>query len=60
MRQYDMKDVVGRCDGVGPRHVHFVARTSTGGFIAIMLGKLDISLQECIQAYHDLFRSSFG
>lgn len=55
-----MKDVVGRCDGVGPRDVHFVARTNTGGYIAIMLGKLGISLQECIQAYHDLFRSGFG
>ena len=45
---------------VGPRDVFdFVAGTSTGGLIAIMLGKLGMSLEESIQAYRDLSRKIF-
>lgn len=38
----------------------FVAGTSTGGLIAIMLGKLGMTLEECIQAYRDLSRNIFS
>ena len=38
----------------------FVAGTSTGGLIAIMLGKLRMSTQQCIQAYKNLSKEIFG
>ena len=38
----------------------FVAGTSTGGLIAIMLGKLGMSLEQCIESYHDLSKAIFG
>lgn len=48
-------------DSVEPRDIFdFVVGTSTGGLIAIMLGKLRMTLQESIQAYHDLSRNIFG
>ena len=37
----------------------FFAGTSTGGLIAIMLGKLGMSLEECIAAYRQLSREIF-
>ena len=37
----------------------FAAGTSTGGLIAIMLVKLRMNTQECIQAYKDLSRVVF-
>lgn len=37
-----------------------VAGTSTGGLIAIMLGKLGMTIEECIEAYHELSRTIFG
>lgn len=37
-----------------------VAGTSTGGLIAIMLGKLGMGVQECIDAYHGLSEDIFG
>jgi patatin-like phospholipase/acyl hydrolase len=37
-----------------------VAGTSTGGLIAIMLGKLGMTLEECIAAYHNLSTTIFG
>ena len=44
-----------------PRDVFdFVAGTSTGGLIAIMLGKLGMTLEGCIRAYHDLSKEIFG
>lgn len=44
-----------------PREVFdFVAGTSTGGLIAIMLGKLGMNLQDCIQAYYNLSKNIFG
>ena len=36
-----------------------VAGTSTGGLIAIMLGKLGMSLQDCIEAYDKLSKEIF-
>jgi hypothetical protein len=36
-----------------------IARTSTGGLIAIMLGRLRMSIAECMEAYKDLSRSLF-
>lgn len=38
----------------------FAAGTSTGGLIAIMLGKLGMSLSECIDAYATLSKNIFG
>lgn len=47
--------------GLEPRDVFdFVAGTSTGGLIAIMIGKLGMTLDESIRAYHDLSKSIFG
>ena len=47
-------------DAVGPSDVFdFIAGTSTGGLIAIMLGKLGMSLEDSIQAYYDLSKSIF-
>lgn len=37
-----------------------VTGTSTGGLIAIMIGKLGMTLEKCIQAYYDLSRIAFG
>ena len=54
------KQTHGREIRVGPRDVFdFVAGTSTGGLIAIMLGKLGMSLEESIQAYHGLSQKIF-
>lgn len=39
---------------------HLVAGTSTGGLIAIMLGKLGMTPDECITAYHNLSRNIFS
>lgn len=36
-----------------------IAGTSTGGLIAIMLGRLQMSIDECIQAYSDLSSKIF-
>ena len=37
-----------------------VAGTSTGGLISIMLGKLGMSVDECIQEYRELSSEIFG
>jgi patatin-like phospholipase/acyl hydrolase len=37
-----------------------VAGTSTGGLIAVMLGKLGMTIDQCIAAYRDLSRTIFG
>ena len=38
---------------------NFFAGTSTGGLIAIMLGKLGMSLEECIAAYRRFSKDIF-
>lgn len=46
---------------VHPHNVFdFVAGTSTGGLIALMLGKLGMSLEDCIEKYHELSKTIFG
>lgn len=37
-----------------------MAGTSTGGLIAIMLGRLKMSIDDCIQAYEDMAAKIFG
>jgi hypothetical protein len=37
-----------------------VAGTSTGGLIAIMLGKLGMTVDQCIETYHRLSATIFG
>ncbi|KAK6509361.1 hypothetical protein TWF481_004111 [Arthrobotrys musiformis] len=37
-----------------------ISGTSTGGIIAIMLGRLQMSIDECIQAYRDMAKQIFG
>lgn len=37
-----------------------VAGTSTGGLIAIMMGKLGMTIDECIDAYRNLSNAIFG
>ena len=45
---------------VQPQEIfELVAGTSTGGLIAIMLGKLGMSVKECIETYQDLSRKIF-
>ena len=52
--------------GVGPselrpHHVfQLVAGTSTGGLIALMLGKMGMTADECITQYEDLSKVIFG
>ena len=47
-------------DAVKPQDIFgFIAGTSTGGLIAIMLGKLGMSLEECIAAYRQLSKDIF-
>ncbi|KAG9647576.1 phospholipase, patatin family protein, partial [Aureobasidium melanogenum] len=37
-----------------------IGGTSTGGLIAIMLGRLEMSVDKCIEAYIDLMKTVFG
>jgi patatin-like phospholipase/acyl hydrolase len=37
-----------------------VAGTSTGGLIAIMLGKLHMSVAQCVEQYHTMAKELFG
>lgn len=44
-----------------PHHVFkLVAGTSTGGLIALMLGKLEMTVDECITQYEELSKVIFG
>ena len=46
---------------VEPHHIFdLVAGTSTGGLIAVMLGKLGMTVEQCIEAYHELSVTIFG
>ncbi|PGH27746.1 hypothetical protein AJ80_00534 [Polytolypa hystricis UAMH7299] len=37
-----------------------IGGSSTGGLIAIMLGRLEMDVDECIEAYNNLVESVFG
>ena len=54
-------DLVGEAeDDLEPHDVFdLVAGTSTGGLIAIMLGKLGMSVEDCIQEYYNLSERIF-
>lgn len=58
-----LKDIMGRIAGDPEAkpcdYFDMMAGTSTGGLIAIMLGRLEMSVDQCIQAYHDLAQSIF-
>ena len=44
-----------------PHHVfQLVAGTSTGGLIALMLGKMGLTVEECITQYQELSKVIFG
>lgn len=44
-----------------PHHVfQLVAGTSTGGLIALMLGKIGMTVDECITQYEELSKEIFG
>ncbi len=44
-----------------PHHVfQLVAGTSTGGLIALMLGKMGMTVDECITKYEELSKVVFG
>ena len=44
-----------------PRHVfQLVAGTSTGGLIALMLGKMGMTADDCITQYENLSKEIFG
>jgi patatin-like phospholipase/acyl hydrolase len=48
-------------DAISPSDVFdVVAGTSTGGLIAIMLGKLHMSVAECIEQYYAMAKELFG
>ena len=48
-------------DELHPHHVfRLVAGTSTGGLIALMLGKMEMTVDECITQYEELSRVIFG
>ncbi|RPA80558.1 hypothetical protein BJ508DRAFT_239903 [Ascobolus immersus RN42] len=70
---YILKDIMDRVNrelAKGPetpkRHVKpcelfdLIAGTSTGGLIAIMLGRLEMDVDECIREYESLMESIFG
>ena len=49
------------CGELQPRHVfQLVAGTSTGGLIALMLGKMGMTIKECIAKYEGLSQIIFG
>ena len=46
---------------VHPHHVfQLVAGTSTGGLIALMLGKMGMTVEECVNQYEKLSKKVFG
>ena len=53
---------IGEASGeLHPHHVfQLVAGTSTGGLIALMLGKMGMTVDECIRQYEELSREIFG
>ncbi|KAH8645396.1 acyl transferase/acyl hydrolase/lysophospholipase [Xylariales sp. PMI_506] len=50
-----------KLEPVKPCHVFdLIGGTSTGGLISIMLGRLEMDVDECIEAYGDLAKTVFG
>lgn len=49
-----------RCRYVPAHYFDFVGGTSTGGLISIMLGRLRMSVEDCITEYATLSESIFG
>ncbi|KAJ5081108.1 Acyl transferase/acyl hydrolase/lysophospholipase [Penicillium angulare] len=55
------KGCLGACAHVRPCDVFdLIGGTSTGGLIAIMLGRLEMDIDECIAAYRELMESVFS
>ena len=56
--------LTGRGAALGELHPHhvfqLVAGTSTGGLIALMLGKMGLTVDECITQYQELSKVIFG
>lgn len=54
------EDATGQDSAVEPHEVfEFVGGTSTGGLIALMLGKLNMNLNQCIETYRGLSQKIF-
>lgn len=53
---------LGAAEGqIQPHHIFkLVAGTSTGGLIALMLGKMGLTVDECIERYERLSKIVFG
>lgn len=49
-----------RCRYVPAHYFDFIGGTSTGGLISIMLGRLRMSVEDCISEYATLSESIFG
>jgi hypothetical protein len=49
-----------RCRYIPAHYFDFVGGTSTGGLISIMLGRLRMSVEDCISEYATLSESIFG
>jgi patatin-like phospholipase/acyl hydrolase len=57
----NLRDTADAHNDVEPHEIFdLVAGTSTGGLIAVMLGKLGMTVDQCIAAYRDLSRTIFG
>ncbi|KAJ5640825.1 hypothetical protein N7528_000450 [Penicillium herquei] len=54
-RERDLSSILKPCD-----IFDLIGGTSTGGLIAIMLGRLELSVDECIEAYGELIETVFG
>ncbi len=54
MEQLDPDNPPKPCD-----HFDLIGGTSTGGLLAIMLGRLRMTVEECIEAYNNLMPSVF-
>ncbi|KAL9606103.1 MAG: hypothetical protein Q9179_000729 [Wetmoreana sp. 5 TL-2023] len=54
-------ELLGTSSDLQPHHIfQLVAGTSTGGLIALMLGKMGMTIEECITKYEQLSKKIFG
>ncbi|EMD39819.1 hypothetical protein CERSUDRAFT_150518 [Gelatoporia subvermispora B] len=58
--QQVMEDIAGDKNAKPCEYFDMIAGTSTGGLIALMLGRLRMSVPDCIRAYNDLAKQIFG